>query len=269
MNAPVDTWLTFANSNYSSSITPGDGTDISARVRADVFSQSVILTRTMDFGGRTGGLSVIAPYVDARASAAGARMSNRGMSDLGLMWQMNLFGGPALTREQFRHFVPQTFSSVHLIVLAPTGKYDAANPINPGSNRWTLYPTVNYSYTPDQGWTWLELYLSAKFFTRNRDFGFAGGTLSQKPLYLAELHASRNLTPKLWVSADAYYGVGGETRINGIGQDNAANTLRLGVGTGFHVWQGGQMMLNYEQVVAKPAGQPDAWTFRLKIQQIW
>ena len=71
------------------------------------------------------------------------------------------------------------------------------------------------------------------------------------------------------MSADAYYSFGGETRIDGIEQNNAANTLRLGVGLGLQVWAGGQLMLNYEQVVAKPEGQPDAKSFRLKIQQVW
>lgn len=269
LNAPVDTWLTFANSNYSTSVTPEDGTDVSSRLRTNVFSQSVVLTRTMDFGGRTGGLSVIVPYVSANANTGETRASNSGFSDIGVMWQTNLFGGPALTREQFHTFVPETFSSFHMIVLAPTGKYNSSDPINPSSNRWTLYPTINYSYTPNRGRTWMELYLSGKFFTDNQDLGPSGATLAQKPLYLAELHASHNLSSKLWVSADAYYSIGGETRINGVNQDNAANTLRLGVGTGIGVWQGAQLVLNYEQTTVKPEGQPNSHTFRLKLQQIW
>ena len=32
---------------------------------------------------------------------------------------------------------------------------------------------------------------------------------------------------------------------------------------------GGDIILNYEQVVAKPAGQPEAQTFRLKLRQAW
>ena len=43
-----------------------------------------------------------------------------------------------------------------------------------------------------------------------------------------EGHASRNLTDGLWLSADAYYNVGGETTIDGTNQDNMANTLRVG-----------------------------------------
>lgn len=93
--------------------------------------------------------------------------------------------------------------------------------------------------------------------------------LTQKPLFLAEGHASRNLFSALWVSADAYYNVGGETSINGVNQDNAANTLRLGAGMGLGVWSGADLILNYERVVAKPVGQPDAQAVRMTIRQVW
>jgi hypothetical protein len=35
------------------------------------------------------------------------------------------------------------------------------------------------------------------------------------------------------------------------------------------VWVGGDMILNYERVVAKPAGQPDAQVIRMTIRQVW
>jgi Putative MetA-pathway of phenol degradation len=270
LNAPVDSWLTLANSNYSTSVTPGDGTDISSRVRSNVFSQTMILTRIMNFGGRTGGVSVIVPYAVVNARTDAVHLSTNGLADFGAMGQMNIFGGPALKREQFRFFVPQTFSSFHFIVLAPTGKYDYSNALNPSSNRWTFYPTVNYSWTPDKGLTWLELYLSTKLFTTNRNFGLAGtSSLAQDPLYFGEIHASRSLARRLWVSGDAYYNIGGQTRIDDVHQGNAANTLRLGAGTGWSAWTGGALIFNYEEVVAKPSGQPESRTFRIKVQQFW
>jgi hypothetical protein len=270
LNAPIDTWLTFYNFGYSTSVTPEDGMDITSSVTSNVLSQSIVVTRTMDYWGRTGGISVILPYRYLNASSDAFRASNQGISDVAVLWQMNIFGGPALTKEQFRSFVPETFSSFHLFVGTPLGKYDPANPLNPSANRWTFFPTVNYSYTPDQGWTWLETYLSTKVFTTNADYHVGGASgLTQKPLFLVEGHASRNFSPALWVSADAYYNGGGETSIDGVGQRNAASTLRLGVGMGLNVWAGGDVNLNYERVVAKPAGQPDAQAVRMTIRQVW
>jgi len=107
-------------------------------------------------------------------------------------------------------------------------------------------------------------------FTTNDDYRVGGASsLSQDPLFIVEGHASRNLTPALWVSADAYYNVGGETSIDGISQHNAAVTWRLGLGMGLTICAGGDVIINYERVVAKPAGQPDAQAIRMTIRQVW
>src|ERR1700742_4945416 len=51
LNAPVDTWLLNYNSGYTTSVTPEDGTDTIPGVRSNVFAQSVVLTRIMDYWG--------------------------------------------------------------------------------------------------------------------------------------------------------------------------------------------------------------------------
>ena len=168
LNAPVDTWLLNYNAGYTTSVTPEDGTDTVPGVRSNVFSQSVVLTRIMDYWGRTGGLSIVLPYALIDTSAGPIRASTNGVSDVGFLWQMNIFGGPALTREQFQSFIPQTFSSFHLLVTTPLGTYHPNSPINPSANRWMISPTVNFSYTPDQGWTWIETYVSGRNLQRQQ-----------------------------------------------------------------------------------------------------
>ena len=84
-----------------------------------------------------------------------------------------------------------------------------------------------------------------------------------------EEHVSRNVTNRLWLSADAYYNVGGETSVDGLQQDNMANTLRIGAGMGLTLWRGADLRLNYEAVVAKPAGEPDSQTIRLSLMLLW
>ena len=153
LNAPVDAWLVMYNAGYVTSVTPEDGTDISSRTVSNAFLQSVVLTRRMDFWGRAGGLSIVLPYAVANTSSSAFHGSTNGVSDVALLWQINIFGGPALTREQFRSFVPQTFSSFHLYIGTPLGTYNPTSPINPSANRWMVSPTINYSYTPDRGWT--------------------------------------------------------------------------------------------------------------------
>ena len=270
LNAPVDTWLLNYNASYTTSLTPEDGTDTVPGVRSNVFAQSVVLTRIMDYWGRTGGLSIVLPYALIDTSAGPFRASTNGVSDVGFLWQMNIFGGPALTREEFRSFVPQTFSSFHLLVTTPLGTYQPNSPTNPSANRWMISPTVNFSYTPDQGWTWIETYLSGRFFTSNNSYLVNGAqTLSQRPILRLEEHISRNVTDALWLSVDAYYNLGGETSIDGVEQNNMANTLRIGGGMGLRLWRGAEFVLNYERVVAKPASEPYSQTVRFTLRQLW
>ena len=269
-NAPVDTWLAIYNASYTSAVTPEDGDDTVPGVRSNVFAQSLVLTRIMDYWGRTGGVSIVLPYAFLDTSSGPFRASANGASDIGFLWQMNIFGGPALTREQFQSFIPQTFSSFHLFVTTPLGTYNPTSPINPSANRWMVSPTVNFSYTPDEGWTWVETYVSGRFFTDNDNYRVNGAqTLSQKPILRLEEHVSRNVTDALWLSLDAFYNVGGETSIDGLGQDNMANTLRVGAGMGLRLWRGADLGLNYERVVAKPAGEPDSQTVRFTFRQLW
>ena len=224
----------------------------------------------MDYWGRTGGLSIVLPYAFLDTSAGPFRASANGASDIGFLWQMNIFGGPALSRAEFASFIPQTFSSFHLLVTTPIGTYNPTSPINPSANRWMVSPTVNFSYTPDQGWTWIETYVSGRFFTNNNNYLVGGAqTLSQKPLLRLEEHLSRNVTDALWLSLDAFYNVGGETSIDGFGQENMANTLRIGAGMGLRLWRGADLGFNYERVVAKPAGEPDSQTVRFTLRQLW
>ncbi len=233
LNAPVDSWLASYNAGYSSLVTPEDGTDTVPGVRSDVFVQSLVVTRIMDWWGRTSGVSIVVPYAFIDTAAGPFRASTNGASDLGFLLQTNIFGGPALTREQFQSFAPQTFSSFHLLVTTPIGTYDPTSPINPSANRWMVSPTVNFSYTPDEGWSWIETYVTGQVFTDNNDYRVGGAqTLSQKPILRLEEHISRNVTDGFWLSADAYYNVGGETGVDGIAQDNMATTLRLGPGLG-------------------------------------
>jgi hypothetical protein len=98
LNAPVDSWLLNYNAGYTSSLTPEDGTDTVPGVRANVLAQSVVLTRIMDYWGRTGGFSLVLPYALIDTSAGPFHASTNDVSDVGFLWQMNIFGGPALTR---------------------------------------------------------------------------------------------------------------------------------------------------------------------------
>lgn len=271
LNAPVNTWVTFYNLGFSNSVAPVDGAAEFGitNITTDVTSQSLILSRIIDVGGRTGGLSFVLPHADIDVAAGPFKAGDTGIGDIGIVADVNIFGAPALSREDFAQWQPETFASFHLMATFPTGAYDADAPVNVGSNRWSLSPTINYSYTPDAGWTWLEVYATARFFGDNTDAPGAADTLKQRPLYQIEQHASQNLTPNFWLAADASYQWGGETRLDGVGQDNAADTWRLGAGLGWRIPSVATVFLNYESTVSSPAGQPEGDAVRLTLARVW
>jgi hypothetical protein len=61
----------------------------------------------------------------------------------------------------------------------------------------------------------------------------------------------------------------GAKPIDGISQDNMANTFRVGAGMGLRIWRGSDLVLNCERVVAKLSGEPDAQAVRFAIRQLW
>ena len=271
LNAPKNTWASFLNFGWSYSLSPprGGAEHGVSGVDTDVTSQSLILARMLDIGGRTGAVSVIMPRAGIESGAGAVRASNDGLGDVGFGAEVNLFGAPALTSEEMRTWTPESFASVHFVATTPTGAYDADSPVNVGTNRWSLSSTLNYSYTPDAGVTWLEGYVTVTAFTDNDDAPSTAEPLSKDPLFQFEVHASRNLTPDLWLSADGYYTAGGETRLDGVGQDNAADTLRLGAGLGYRVGSLGQTLFNADRVVDTPGSLPKGWALRLTWARAW
>jgi hypothetical protein len=98
LNAPIDSWLITSNASFCASVTPEDGTGISSSTRSNVFGQSLVIKRTIDSWGRTGSCAVVLPDVFADVNSSFFQAT--GVSDISFLWQVNIFGGPALTREQ-------------------------------------------------------------------------------------------------------------------------------------------------------------------------
>jgi hypothetical protein len=57
--------------------------------------------------------------------------------------------------------------------------------------------------------------------------------------------------------------------VDGIGQENAADTLRLGIGLGLRLPSVGQLFIAYDQAVSTPSGQPDTRALRLTLARVW
>ena len=226
-------------------------------------------TRIFGFKGRTGGLNVLLPYrYITLKNSTGEKSNGSGVGDPTISIDYNVFGAPALTKEEFARWKPETYMSAHFSTTFPVGSYNKNKELNIGSNRWSFCPKLNYSYTPDAGTSWLEVYFGVKFFTDNTDYR-GSNKLSNDPLCITEVHCSRNLTPKFWVGVDAYYDYGKESSIDDVRQDNRKNNLSLGCTVRYGPWWGGQILLKYMSTVAKPSSQPNTQEVQLYISQLF
>jgi hypothetical protein len=148
------------------------------------------------------------------------RVYRSGLADSVYRVSVNLKGGPALPVKEFLKWKEKKLLGVSLKVIAPTGQYDPTKLVNWGTNRWSFKPEFGYS----QAWgKWvLDAYSGMWFFTSNPEFysrnaAYPGTrSQSQEPIVEFEGHISYDVKPRLWISLDGNYWVGGKTSLDGV-----------------------------------------------------
>ncbi len=205
---------------------------------------------------RYGGLQVTGGYTRVKVTEPLGQISKSGFSDPSVTFHANIFGSPALHKDQFADAIPKTFSSFHLTVNAPLGSYDRNSPVNTGANRWAFNTLVNLSITLDKGVSWFDLYAAARFFTNNNAFQ-GNNQLSQNPLVAFSGFYSHNIGKRMFAGIGVSYDNGGETFINNISQHNAANGFRPGVSLSRArtIWKY-RLTLRYELTGTTPTAAP-------------
>jgi hypothetical protein len=252
-NTPIDTSL------------PIDGLSLNANLYIARYARSFAVD------GRNSAIQILQPYADISASFDNARFfdgtkHNGGMADTQVVLVHNLFGGPALTKEEFANWTPETFMTGALWITAPTGDYDKNRVINIGSNRWAFKPEIAFG-TPI-GPTWLEINSYVSLYGDNDNYQ-GSEKLEQKPLYAVEGHFSYTFNRALWASLDATYNRGGETKIDGDWQDNKQENALLGASVGFMLSPQFGGLIAYSDTVSERTGSPDVNTWTLRLQYAW
>jgi hypothetical protein len=115
---------------------------------------------------------------------------------------------------------PETIVGASLLVQAPTGEWESDRVINVGTNRWSAKPAIGVIWPVRPTWL-LEFEIGAWFFGDNTDF--LGATRKQDPILSTEMHLVKRIRPGFWMSLDANFYEGGETRI---GNDKAGDLQR-------------------------------------------
>lgn len=269
LNVPIDMNFFYLYYTYSSSETainaplPVEGADVSAQVPILRYA------RTFELGGRIAGFQLVVPYafVDADLTDTRVNRSVDGIGDVTAIFLANIFGAPALSRAAFASWQPETFLTGAVSVTAPTGSYDSNRLINPGKNRWALKPQLAWG-SPITAQDWITVNGAVEFYQEN-DAYYRGRSLKQDPLATIDMHYSRSLNRAMWVSADAIYTYGGETRVDGQRKDNEQNTLRLGVSGSMSLSPTDAVSMAVTRTVAKQSHTADATTFQINYSKAW
>jgi len=117
----------------------------------------------------------------------------------------------------------------------PTGHYDRHNGINAlAENRWkfTLQTGRNTALSEKVS---LELVGDVQVYGTNDNFGPAGVTMKQNPLYEAQAHLRYFLTPGTYFGAMMSHIRGGERRIDGVAQDDRQSLTKAMFSVGHFV----------------------------------
>lgn len=167
-------------------------------------------------------------------------LTANGFSDGFLAFEYGLIGSPALNALEFSQQNPH-FSLNGFFKLWYSGTYDSSKLINLGTNRSTFEfgttMAIPFHKEATQNATWLEIMPTVQFYTNNNDpaRSSTANKIEQKPLFILENHLTHNITKKLWVGADLRYQIGGETKADGVPDDNNINALGGGFNLGYQI----------------------------------
>jgi len=184
--------------------------------------------RALSFFGRSANIVIGLPL--AAASFQGLVVNQEqsihrvGLGDGVVRFSVNLKGGPAMTAPQFIKWKQKRLLGASIVVQFPSGQYDPTRLINISTHRWAFKPEAGYS---ERWGKWvLDAYGAVWFFTTNPEFfsrnSFFPGIRqqTQEPIGVMETHLSYDVKPRLWVSVDGNFWIGGKTSLNGVQNPN-------------------------------------------------
>lgn len=200
-------------------------------VESDIDYLQLGYQRAFGLLGRSASVQLSLPFADGLTEGVVEgefrQRAISGPTDARARLVINLSGAPAMDAAGFRELRanPRTIIGASLLIQAPTGEYDSDRLLNLGTNRWAVKPALGMIVPLHRTWLF-EMEIGAWFFGDNDDF--VGETREQDPILSAELHLIKRIRPGFWVSLDANYYKGGETRIGADVKDDLQRNARAG-----------------------------------------
>ena len=193
--------------------------------------------RSMSVLGKSARLDFTLPYVAGRWEGTldneFVHFRRRGPGDARARFSMLLYGGPAMTPEEFaNHAKSNTVVGAAVALSMPTGEYTNEHLINLGTNNWIIRPQLGVTHSRGK-WTG-ELTGSVFIYTDNNNF-WQGTELETDPLFALQVHLIYTFRPGLWASFSTGYGWGGEATVNGDAKNNPSGNWLSALSFGFPI----------------------------------
>ena len=224
----------------------------------------LMLTRVFDVKNHPLGLVAVFTGGSIDGSTIGEGLTNifppgqlldaSGIMDLQLIGTYGITGASTVNSIQ-EMMEPDTYDFILNALVGikvPIGSYDADELVNMGANRWELrvgLPMMKFFNWGSPQVTSLEFIPNAIFYTKNSDFA-GNSKLEQKPVFIFEGHVTQGLNQMLYLSADAFYKVGGETSLDGVDADNSMNGFALGGSLGAYFSENINIKLSYGSLLS-------------------
>jgi hypothetical protein len=223
--------------------------------------------RTFSLEGRQLTPFVILPTGRLQVTqGAGSGEVSRGLGDAQLGATLGIVGAPALTPSAFADYRPLLSMSLLGRVFFPTGAYTPEQPANLGANRFSYQLGLPTTFMFGQSFrdprlTALEVLPTVTFYSPNRA-PFAADVRTQAPMFSLEAHLTHNLARRVWISADLLYRNGGESRTDGVDNEDPVHGLSAGGSATLPFVGKTSLIFTYEHVVKRWDLGPDGWFFR-------
>ena len=147
--------------------------------------------------------------------------------------------------------------------------YNNKNLINPlAENRWKAILHVGRTMKVSEKISF-ELMGDVRFHGTNNDFGPASATLKQKPLWEFQSHLRYLFTPGTFVGAMVSHVMGGETRVNGIDQDDRQSLNKVLFSVGHMIRPDMQVIGSIGQDLSIRSGLKEEARFNLRFLKIY
>lgn len=119
----------------------------------------------------------------------------------------------------------RTYWGVAAYLTIPSGSYDDHRVFNMGENRYRSALQTGYQTQLSDKLSWMAA-LDSVFYQDNNDYYPNKRQFEQKNLYTFQTGLKYDISPQYSVAAAYFYTAGGETRIEGVSQDNLIQLQR-------------------------------------------